>query len=128
MSTLHVQSFGGADCDPDHYLVVAKLMETLSASTGETYQFLKQRLFLKKLNGVEDNSIGSKSNRCAALENLDDSGEIYRASGNTRENIKTSAQTCVGHDCYKNHKAYFEEKYSKSGQPIYWAKGRFQTD
>jgi hypothetical protein len=127
-STLHVQSRGGADFDTVHYLVVAKVMETLSAGTGGTYHFLKESFFLTTLNGVEDNSIGSKLKRYAALENLDDSGEIYRASGNTRVNIKTSARKCVGHDYYKNHKSYFEEKCSKSGKLIYWAKGRFQTD
>jgi hypothetical protein len=89
--------------------VVAKVIETLSASTGGTYQFLKERFFPNKLNGVEDNSIGSKSNRCAALENLDDSGEIYRASGNAAENMKTSVQNYVGHDYYKNRKSYFEK-------------------
>jgi hypothetical protein len=47
--TLHVQSRGGADFETVHYLVVAKVMETLSASTEGTY------------HGVEDKSIGSKS-------------------------------------------------------------------
>ena len=31
-SILNVQSFGGADCDTDHYLVVAKVMERLAVS------------------------------------------------------------------------------------------------
>jgi hypothetical protein len=59
-SILHVQCFGGADCDTDHYRVVAKVRGTLSASTGKTYRFRMQRFFLKKLKGVEENSIGSK--------------------------------------------------------------------
>ena len=59
-SIVHVQCFGGADCDTDHYRVVAKVREKLSASTGGTYKFRKQKFFRKKLNGVEENSIGSK--------------------------------------------------------------------
>lgn len=59
-SILHVQCFGVADCDTDHYRVFAKVRKTLSASTGGTYKFRMQRFFLKNLNGVEENSIVSK--------------------------------------------------------------------
>ena len=59
-SIIHVQCFGVADYDTDHYHVFAKVRETLSACTGVTYKFRMQRFFLKKLNGVEKNRIGSK--------------------------------------------------------------------
>jgi hypothetical protein len=50
---LDVCSFRGADCDTDHYLVVAKLRERISVSKQARQNFDPERFDLKKLNDVE---------------------------------------------------------------------------
>ena len=52
-------------------------------------------LRVKKLNGVEENSIGSKF---PTSENFDDNGEINRASRNSTGKFTTSVQKCIGYD------------------------------
>jgi hypothetical protein len=98
-SILHVQCFGGADCDTKHYRVVAEVKETFSASTGGTYKFRMQRFFLKKLNCVEENSMGSKFPTDVQIQKTSTTAElINRAAGNTRGNFKISVQKCIGYD------------------------------
>jgi endonuclease/exonuclease/phosphatase family metal-dependent hydrolase len=53
-SVLDAQSFRGADCDTDHYLVVAKIRERLAVSKKTMHKFHMERFNLKKLNQVED--------------------------------------------------------------------------
>jgi hypothetical protein len=50
---LDVRFFRATDCDIDHYLVVAKVLETLSGSNRETQKFHVDRFNLWKLNEVE---------------------------------------------------------------------------
>jgi hypothetical protein len=52
-SVLNVQSFRGADRDTDHYLVVAKVRESLAVSRQEGRVFDVDRLNLRKLNELE---------------------------------------------------------------------------
>jgi hypothetical protein len=76
-----VQSFRGADCDTDHYLVVAKVRERLAVIKQAAQKFDAKRLILKRLRELEfrkQYQIKS-SNRFAALENLNVSEDIYRA-------------------------------------------------
>jgi hypothetical protein len=72
-SVLDVRSFRVADCDTDHYLVVAKVRERLTVSKQTTHRFCMERLNLKKLNEVEgkEQYRVQIKNRFAALENLD---------------------------------------------------------
>jgi hypothetical protein len=46
------------------------------------------------------------------VENLEDSGDINRAWGNIRENIKISAQESLGCCESKRHKPWFDEECS----------------
>jgi hypothetical protein len=48
-----VRSFCAADCDTDHYLVVAKVRERLAMSKQTAHRVHTERFNLKKLNEVE---------------------------------------------------------------------------
>jgi hypothetical protein len=52
-------------------------------------------------------------NKFAALENLEDSGDINGAWDNIRENIKISAKGGQGYCESKHRKPRFDEEYSK---------------
>jgi hypothetical protein len=84
------------DCNTDHYLVVANVMDIFAVSKQATQEFDREIFNLSKLklNELE----GRKQyqfeilNRFAALENLSDNKDIKRAWKNSKENIKTSAK------------------------------------
>jgi hypothetical protein len=59
---LHVQSLGEADCDTDHYLVVAKVWERPAVSKQTTHRFHMERFNLKILKRYRlKSSFGLKS-------------------------------------------------------------------
>jgi hypothetical protein len=72
-SILDVRSFRAAECDTEHYLVVARVRERLTVSKRRTHRVHIEGLNLKKFNDVEgkEQYRVEISNRFAALENLD---------------------------------------------------------
>jgi hypothetical protein len=48
-----IRSFRAADCDTDHYLVVAKITERLAVKKQTTHRVLIERFNIKTLNEVE---------------------------------------------------------------------------
>jgi hypothetical protein len=114
-SILDVRSFRGADCDTDYYLVVTKVRERLAVSKRAAQKIDTERFNVKKLNegDVKEQYQVTITNKFAALENLEDSGDINRAWDNIKENIKISAQERLGYCEPKHHKPWFDEECSK---------------
>jgi hypothetical protein len=74
-----------------------------------------ERFNVKKLNkgDVKEQYQVTITNKFAALENLEESGSIYRAWDNITENIKFSAQESLGYCESKHLKLWFDEECSE---------------
>jgi uncharacterized FlaG/YvyC family protein len=73
--------------------------ERLAESKRAAQEVDTERLNVKKLNEreVKEQYQVTIRNKFAALENLEDSGDINREWDNIRENIKISAQESLGY-------------------------------
>jgi hypothetical protein len=114
-NVLDVRSLRAADCDSDHYLVVAKVTERLAVNKQRSHRFHMERYYLKKLNKVEgkEQFRAEVSNRFAALEDCDAEVEINSAWETIRENINISAKERLGYFELEKHKPLFDEGCSK---------------
>jgi hypothetical protein len=110
-SILDVRSFRGADCDTDHYLVVAKIRERLAVSKRR----VSKMEILRMLNegDVKEQYQVKIKNRFSVLENFEDNGDINRAWDTIGENITVSAKGCISHCEAKRHKTWFDEEFLK---------------
>jgi hypothetical protein len=110
-----VRSFRGAECDIDHYMVLAKIRERISVSK-QTRQNLDSELFC--LRRLDDVKVKEKyqveiSKRFAASVRLDESSDINNAWENIRENIKISAKDNLRYHRQKGNKPWFDNECSK---------------
>jgi hypothetical protein len=110
-SELDVRAFGTADCDTDHYPVVAKVREGLAVNKQRPQSLHTERFSLKKLNVVEDKEQYrlEVTNSFTALKDLEAEVEINSAWETIRVNIKFSAKESVGYFELKKHKPWFDE-------------------
>jgi hypothetical protein len=111
-NVLDFRSFRAADCDTNHYLVVAKVRERLAVSKQTTYSFHMDRFNLIKLNEVEDieQDRVEISNMFATLENLDTEMDVNKSWLTIRKIIKISAKKGLGYYELKKHKPWFDER------------------
>ena len=93
--------------------MVAEGRERLAISKHAAQKFDVERFNIRKLNELDVSKQDQIkiSNRCAALENLNNSGDINRACENTEENIRMSATDSLGLYELKQHKPWFDEEY-----------------
>jgi hypothetical protein len=95
-------------------LVVAKVRERLALSKRAAQKVDTERFNVKKLNegDVKEQYQVTIRNKFAALEKLEDNGDINSVWDNIRENIKISAQDSLGYCESKHRKPWFDEECS----------------
>ena len=108
-----MRRFRGAECDTDHYLVIAKVRERLAVGKQAAQRFDRQRFNLRKVNEPElrEQYQIEITNRFAASENLNDDEDVNRTWENIKENIQTSAKERLGLHELKQNKPWFDEEY-----------------
>jgi CTP-dependent riboflavin kinase len=97
-------------------LVVTKIRERLAVSKRMVKKVNMERFNLKQLNEkkVKEQYQVTIKSKFAALENLDDNGDINRALETIKQNIKISAKYGSGLCESKSYKPWFDEECLKS--------------
>jgi hypothetical protein len=110
-NVLDVRSLRAADCDSDHYLVVAKVRERLAVNKQRSQRSHVERFNLKKVNDVKTKEKYHVEVliRFAALEDFGVEVDINSAWEMIRENIKISDKKSLGYYELKEHKPWFDE-------------------
>ena len=103
----------GADCNSDHYLVVAKGRERLAVCKQAAQEVVGERFNLRNLNELEVTKRYhiEITKRFAVLRNEGNDGDINRAWEDIKESIKTSAKESLEVHDLKKYKTLFDEKY-----------------
>jgi hypothetical protein len=96
-------------------LVAAKVRERLAVGKRMVKKVDMERFNLKQLSEeeVKEQYQVTIKNKFAALENVDNEGDINRAWDTIRENIKISAKESIGLCESKSYKPWFDEECIK---------------
>ena len=108
-----MRSFRGAYCDTDHYLVIAKVRESLAVGKEAAETFDSQRFNLRKLNEpeVSEHYLIEIRNWFAALQNVNGEEDVNRTWEYIKETIQTSAKLSVGQHELNQNKLCYDEEY-----------------
>jgi hypothetical protein len=110
LSVLDVMSFRAADCDTDHYLVVAEDKETIAVNKQRSRRFHMESSNLSNLKDLEckEKYRVEVSNRFAPLRELNSEVKMNSTWEKIIRNIKISAKESLGYCELKDHKSWFD--------------------